>query len=322
MIKLKVEKVDLYSNILEKEMSMLVYLPTTYNHLNSLPVLYFLHQRRGDENIMFEIDIHTTADKLIETGKIEPMIIVCPRMENSRGVNSSIVCKEIPDPVKSHRTIHLGRYEDYFIDEIIPFIDKTFKTINDRKGRYIGGASAGGYTALHNAFRHQDKFSKVGGHMPALLLELENEYKSFYRDMNDWEKYDPLYIAKHNDISSEMKVYLDAGEKDEGRFYEGGSILHNMLKKKGGIEKTPAGPAGVSWARTMPTAPSHSGQALYPGRLETGSPDTDSKSAPSPLHPAGAARSTAIRRKLEWPPNTAGASNNYFFGDHRGEECQ
>ena len=110
MIKLKVEKVDLYSNILEKEMSMLVYLPTTYNHLNSLPVLYFLHQRRGDENIMFEIDIHTTADKLIETGKIEPMIIVCPRMENSRGVNSSIVCKEIPDPVKSHRTIHLGRY--------------------------------------------------------------------------------------------------------------------------------------------------------------------------------------------------------------------
>ena len=104
---MKVEKVDLYSNILEKEMSMLVYLPTTYNHLNSLPVLYFLHQRRGDENIMFEIDIHTTADKLIETGKIEPMIIVCPRMENSRGVNSSIVCKEIPDPVKSHRTIHL-----------------------------------------------------------------------------------------------------------------------------------------------------------------------------------------------------------------------
>ena len=68
--------------------------------------------------------------------------------------------------------------------------------------------------------------------MPALLLELEDEYKSFYRDMNDWEKYDPLYIAKHNDISSEMKVYLDAGEKDEGRFYEGGSILHNMLKKK------------------------------------------------------------------------------------------
>ena len=47
MIKLKVEKVDLYSNILEKEMSMLVYLPTTYNHLNSLPVLYFFTPKKG-----------------------------------------------------------------------------------------------------------------------------------------------------------------------------------------------------------------------------------------------------------------------------------
>ena len=73
MIKLKVEKVDLYSNILEKEMSMLVYLPTTYNHLNSLPVLYFLHQRRGDENIMFEIDIHTTK-QIGNILKDEPMI--------------------------------------------------------------------------------------------------------------------------------------------------------------------------------------------------------------------------------------------------------
>lgn len=48
------------------------------------------------------------------------------------------------------------------------------------KARYIGGASAGGYTALHNAFRHQDKFSKVGGHMPALLAhELEENINPF-----------------------------------------------------------------------------------------------------------------------------------------------
>lgn len=39
--------------------------------------------------------------------------------------------------------------------------------------------------------------------------------------MNDWEKYDPLYIAKHNDISSEMKVYLDAGEKVRAGFMKG-----------------------------------------------------------------------------------------------------
>ena len=66
--------------------------------------------------------------------------------------------------------------------------------------------------------------------MQACVLQLSKTYPDAWMHC---VKYDPLYIAKHNDISSEMKVYLDAGEKDEGRFYEGGSILHNMLKKKG-----------------------------------------------------------------------------------------
>lgn len=66
MIKLKVEKVDLYSNILEKEMSMLVYLPTTYNHLDSLPVLYFLHQRRGDENYCCPIKLDNNKNSVLD----------------------------------------------------------------------------------------------------------------------------------------------------------------------------------------------------------------------------------------------------------------
>ena len=133
----------------------------------------------------------------------------------------------------NNRTINLGMYEDYFIKEIIPLTDKTFNTIKDRKGRYIGGASAGGYVALHNIFRHQDIFSKVGGHMPALELELEEDAKLYYKNMGAWEKYDPIYIARNNNIYSDIDVYLDAGDKDEGKFYEGCSILHKILKEKG-----------------------------------------------------------------------------------------
>ena len=175
MNKSKVEKVNFYSNVLGKEMPMLVYLPEGYNSLTPLPVLYFLHGRSGNENIMFELDINSKADQMIKDGEIKPMIIVCPRIENSRGVNSSLICKEVPNPEDNNRIINLGMYEDYFIKEIIPLTDKTFNTIKDRKGRYIGGASAGGYVALHNIFRHQDIFSKVGGHMPALELELEED---------------------------------------------------------------------------------------------------------------------------------------------------
>ena len=69
--------------------------------------------------------------------------------------------------------------------------------------------------------------------MPALELKLEDEDKAYYKDMELWEKYDPIYIARNNNILSDINVYLDAGDRDEGRFYEGSLILHNILKEKG-----------------------------------------------------------------------------------------
>lgn len=233
MDKSKVENVNFYSKALAKEMGMLVYLPEGYDTAAPLPVLYFLHGRSGNENIMYAVDINSIADRMIKEGEIKPMIIVCPRIENSRGLNSSLIYKEIIDSVGNNGKINLGMYEDYFIKEIIPLTDKAYKTIKDRNGRYIGGASGGGYTALHNAFRHQDMFSKVGGHMPALELKLEDEDKPFYKDMSVWEKYDPIFIAENNYISTDLQVYLDAGDRDEGEFYEGCSNLHKILIEKG-----------------------------------------------------------------------------------------
>lgn len=229
----RVEKVSFYSDVLSKEMPMLVFLPECYDSSTPLPVLYFIHGRSGNEEIMFEIGINNKADQMIKGREIKPMIIVCPRIENSRGVNSSLICKEAVNPEDNNRIANLGMYEDYFINEIIPLIDKTFNTIKDRKGRYIGGVSAGGYVALHSTFRHQDIFSKVGAHMPALELELEEDAKLYYKNMGAWEEYDPIHIAKNNNISSDIDVYLDAGDKDEGGFYEGCSILHKILQGKG-----------------------------------------------------------------------------------------
>ena len=167
----KVEKISFYSKILGKDVQTSVYLPEGNNEITPLPVLYFLHGRSGNEHIMFELEINMKADSMISTGEIEPMIIVCPRMENSRGLNSSLISKEVPDSGYGNGIINLGRYEDYFMDEVVPLIDNTFNTIKDRNGRYVGGASAGGYAALHYAFRHQDMFSKVGGHMAVSSAE-------------------------------------------------------------------------------------------------------------------------------------------------------
>jgi enterochelin esterase-like enzyme len=212
-------------------MAMTIFLPENHDILQPLPVLYFLHGRSGDENILFEAGISEKADQLISSGEIKPMMIVCPRIENSRGLNSANECSEVLN--SENRIYHIGMYEDYLIKELIPFVDNTFNTIPDRKGRYIGGASAGGYAALHNALRHQDMFCKVGGHMPAIELTLEEEDKPHFNSFEIWEKYDPIHIAKNKDISADIQAYLDAGDKDEGRFHEGCSILNEILEQKG-----------------------------------------------------------------------------------------
>lgn len=233
---MSVKRITIPSNALEKEMNALVYLPKQYNGCTQFPVLYYLHGRTGNENILYEIALDQKADQMTQSGKIKPLIIVCPCIDNSQGMNSSPIYQNIPDPGDKNRRIHLGRYEDYIIHEVIPAIDLNFCTIRDRSGRYIGGVSGGGYAALHNTFHHQNLFSKVGGHIPAIEITLEEEDKPYYSSQSVWNTYDPIYIAEHQEIL-DTEVYLDCGDQDEGAFYRGCEILQGVLEKKGVISQ-------------------------------------------------------------------------------------
>lgn len=229
MSKSRIENIIITSKILNKEMPASVYLPKDYDEKDYFPTLYFHHGRNGNENILFEAGIDKVADELIDNQKIKSLIIVCPNLDNSRGLNSSLEYVEVKDSFG--RIINNGMYEDYFINEIIPEIDKKFKTIKNRNNRFVGGASAGGYIALHNAFRHPKLFSKVGGHMPAIELKLEEEDKVYFQNQDNFDKYDPIKIAKEMDCC-DFRVFLDAGNYDEGGFYNGCSILDKILKSR------------------------------------------------------------------------------------------
>lgn len=218
------------SAILEKEMAYGIYFPPNYSVLKRYPVLYFLHGRSGDETLLLQLELQNTIDKLVYEGKIEPLIIITPRMDNSRGINSSTCYHEVKD--MHNRIIHVGRYEDYFINELIPQVQDDLKTHLSKEGRFIGGASAGGYAALHYALRHSELFSKVGGHMPALELQLDEEDKPYFPDHALWKKYNPFYIVDELDTPLNLQCYLDAGDEDEGQFYEGCAKLSALLEEK------------------------------------------------------------------------------------------
>ena len=101
----RIDTIDIPSRALEKTMAMKVYVPA--NGIGEMPVLYLMHGRSGDENMMNVLDIPSAADKMIAAGAIRPMVIVCPRMDDALGLDA---------------------YESYFFDEIIPLIERRYHT--------------------------------------------------------------------------------------------------------------------------------------------------------------------------------------------------
>lgn len=203
----RIDTIEIQSKALGKVMATTVYVPA--NNADSLPVLYFMHGRSGDENIIYALNVQTVADKLIADRKMREMIIVCPRMEDALGLNA---------------------YSDYFFDEVMPLVEQRYKCA----ARYIGGCSAGGFIALNYAFLHPMLFSRVGGHMPAIEDKLDDEDLHYFGTRDNWEANNPLFLARRCNLPSEMEFYLDAGDEDEGGFYHGCAQLFETLKSRGG----------------------------------------------------------------------------------------
>jgi enterochelin esterase-like enzyme len=178
------------------------------------------------------------ADKLIESGVIVPFIMVSPELDNSYGINSAQTYS-VTNPGNPNTTFN-GMYEDYLYKDVIDYVDSHFSTLANRDGRFIGGLSMGGFISLHTAFLHIDLFSKVGGHSPAIFLNdwsttggEEHGLKSFlYPTDAVRQTRDPLIFVKNLDLSN-IKVYLDCGDQDDFKFYEGSEKLYSILKTKG-----------------------------------------------------------------------------------------
>lgn len=230
------ESVEFRSEALGQTKRLKVYLPPGYDESREYPVLYMLHGYSGTESAwMPQMRLEKTADRLIGEGRIEPLIIVAPQMDNSYGLNSSETYRvAVPDNPSGSR--YYGRYEDYFIMDVLGYVDEHYSTISSREGRYVGGYSMGGFISLHAAFRHPDLFSKAGGHSPALWLDDWSRVplmKSWlYPNAAARRERDPVQLAEYADLQG-LSVYLDCGDKDDFRLYEGTEKLYGILKERG-----------------------------------------------------------------------------------------
>ncbi len=131
-----------------------VYVPAEYdlNPTAKYPVLYLLHGAGEDETgwstqgLMYNI-----MDNLIDEGSAVPMIVVM-----DHGVAN------IPD-LKLASMFDFTAYEKVVIEELIPMIDKNYRTLADRDHRGITGLSLGGFQSWTIAMNNRDKFAWLGG---------------------------------------------------------------------------------------------------------------------------------------------------------------
>lgn len=175
-----------------------VYLPPCYDPEHwRYPVLYLIHGTAYEQGGWFVQGLPQLAETQMATGVLPPFVIVMPGADMRAGAASRY----------SWTNGGRGSYEDFFVNELMPFVESRYSVLTSREGRAIGGISRGGYWAIEIAFSHPDLFSTVGGHSPSVFTMLVGVPENF--SMLSW--------ARSAESLRDLRIWLDAGNSDWAR---------------------------------------------------------------------------------------------------------
>ncbi|HEY4878954.1 MAG TPA: alpha/beta hydrolase family protein [Candidatus Acidoferrales bacterium] len=224
------------SKILGHPVAYCVILPRGYDTdtATRYPVLYFLHGLGGNEQTLLESGGMNEIEDLRAANKISEFLVVAPNGGRSFFINS--------------RDGHV-RYEDFFIQEFIPFIESHYRIDAVRKDRGITGVSMGGYGSLRFGLKYPALFGSVSAHSAALIDKLprfegsEDQTSKIARvlggsfgnpvDPKYWERESPFTIVKTGPKPANLPIYFDCGTDDDFGFNQGAQKFHDLLVSRG-----------------------------------------------------------------------------------------
>ena len=229
------DSLNFRSSILNKEKAFALYLPKGYeSSQRRYPVLYLLHGGTGNQNDWIQKgELQRIADKAIEEGKSAPMIIVMPDAEMTYYMNNVD-----------------GKYqfEDFFVQELIPYIEKEYRCRTGKQYRAISGLSMGGYGSLLYAIHHPELFSACAAMSPGIRTDEQindmphkdylRRYGSAMGELKEgetritdfWKQNSILYLVKQmkEEQKKLVRFYIDIGDDDF--LYEASSLLHISMR--------------------------------------------------------------------------------------------
>lgn len=232
-----IEQKTVKSAILNRAVSYTVYLPADYDQSErSYPVVYLLHGYTDDNTGWLQFgEINRYADKAIAEGTIPPMIIIMPDADSSFYINS-YDGKE--------------KYEDFFIKEFMPAVEKTWRIKGEKRYRGVAGLSMGGYGALIYSLKYPDLFAAAAplsaavSDDNAIISMPDYNWNRIFGQLygrglsgkdrltSAWYDNSVLKIIenKTTDELKKVRYWIDCGDDDF--LTKGNSLLHILLIDK------------------------------------------------------------------------------------------
>ncbi len=216
----RVDTVSIYSAAMQREIPALVITPDSYaaSDTSRYPTVYLLHGYSGDYR-----DWVVKAPEVIALADQHQVVIVCP----DGGYNSWYLDSPLQDS---------SQYETHVAQEIIAFMDTTYRTIANRTGRAITGLSMGGHGALFLALRHPDTFGAAGSMSGGVDLtyntnawEISEKLGPYEEHLLRWDSLSVVNLVALQPPDS-LTMIIDCGTDDF--FFAINQQLHRTLLKQ------------------------------------------------------------------------------------------
>ena len=202
---------NFYSNFLKEERILWVYLPPNYNHNTKYKTIYF---QDGNEYMRLGNAV-TTINNLINNKLINEVIAVF-----------------VEPKIRHLDYLFNSDYVDFFVKEIVNFIDNSYSTSKDCKDRFIVGDSLGGVVSTYIVYKYPNYFNGILSHSGA--FPLMDKKSIAYR--GDIYKGDP-FLKKLSTVTLPEKWYLLCGTFEKKvaltlDLTKGNIEFYNYLKDK------------------------------------------------------------------------------------------
>ena len=170
----RVEYIHYYSKSLGGTNNAIVYLPPGYMRQRDkeYPVFYLISGTTDTEEVYYKVGrVNYILDNLLAENAAQEMIVVLPYGNPSKLLPAKPEGSGMPQTRFGGDVFSLD-----LINDLMPYIEDNYRTINDSDHRAIGGFSRGGNQALFNGLSNLDKFSYLCSYSSFTSTDIPNVY--------------------------------------------------------------------------------------------------------------------------------------------------